>query len=65
MSQVVPPSFLFQYALPMVRADQLPGAAGSPLRLPSSATVFLPARLNSAEDSVVSEGGMEHGGAGI
>lgn len=49
MSQVVPPSFLFQYALPMVRADQLPGAAGSPLRLPSAATVFLPAQLNSAE----------------
>jgi len=49
MSQVVPPSFLFEYSLPMVRADQLPGAAGTSLRLPASATVFLPAQLNAAE----------------
>jgi len=49
MSQIVPPSFLFQYALPMVRIDQLPGRAGSPLRLPPSASVMLPAQLNVAE----------------
>ncbi|MFY8059837.1 MAG: hypothetical protein ACOVRM_18980 [Planctomycetaceae bacterium] len=49
MSQVVPPSFLFQYTLPMVRADQLPGSASASLRLPSAVTVFLPAQLNSAE----------------
>ena len=36
MSQVVPPSFLFQYTLPMVRADQLPGSASASLRLPSA-----------------------------
>ena len=43
---IVPPSFLFQYQLSVLRMDDLPRKKGRPLQLPETATIFVPATLN-------------------
>lgn len=43
---IVPPSFLFQYQLSVLRMDDLPRKKGRPLQLPDTATIFVPATMN-------------------
>lgn len=45
---IVPPSFLFQYQLPVPRVDGLPEKKGKSLQLPDAAKVFVPSSLNEA-----------------
>lgn len=46
MNQIIPPSFLFQYSLPIPRINALPRRRGPLLQLPDSARLFVPGQLN-------------------
>lgn len=52
MNQIVPPSFLFQYSLSIPLAEHLPFRTGGLLRLPETARIFVPGRLNGPASAV-------------